>query len=562
MAAIHTLKPIILLLSCGVISVLLLPALSISPIVGFLLAGLALGPYGFNLIPNNEAIHLLGELGVVFLLFDIGLHFSLKNVWQERRGIFIFGPLQVLITAVIFFLFFLTYHQPFDITMMLSLTFALSSTAVVAQTLKENGLTGSPNSRTSLAILIFQDICAIFLLILANTIGKNTTLGTEIFYALMKCIASFVVAVILGRYLMKPLFKRLIRFNNTEVFTMIALLLVIVTGVATAQLGLSLTLGAFLTGMIIAETPFKHIIQTELRPFRFLLLSFFFVTVGMEIDINIILNDWFEVLCITITAMSIKAISIFALFRIFGERRCKATQQAALLIQGSEFLFVIIAAPAIQQVLPNHMISILVTSVAISMAISSFVFKFARTYAMRGLNQSACENDNTTITNKPRVAISGMNETGLLLASTMQHFNIPYVAIEKNYLAFLKARASGYPVVYGDKADFRFWENLGIHQFEFLIICDPDRAVATKYKDITPNRFPKLTRYVAVNSHEDMNIYRDLKMKPILTLSVPKGLEVVERILSDVSIPTEEIAHWLDTLSSEPVNTNPQDSVA
>ncbi len=314
MVPLDTLQPVIVLLASGIASVLILPRFGISPIVGFLLAGMVLGHHGLDIIPHNETIHLLAELGVVFLLFDIGLHFSLKHAWQERKTIFVLGPLQVFVTAGVFYTIGHLAGLPSDVNLVLALALSLSSTAVVSQVLSDKGMQGCPNGNMAIAILIFQDICAIFLLILVGSIGNaEISLGNQVFVALAKCGLSLGVAILFGRYLLKPIFKRLIRFDNTEVFTMVALILVLITGTATGAIGLSLTLGAFLAGMIISETPFRYIIQTELRPFRFLLLGFFFVTIGMIIDIQVLRQDWLLVLGIMAAAITIKALVIFGL---------------------------------------------------------------------------------------------------------------------------------------------------------------------------------------------------------------------------------------------------------
>ncbi|MDJ0625363.1 MAG: cation:proton antiporter [Candidatus Caenarcaniphilales bacterium] len=544
---VETLEPIIVLLGCGIASVLLLPRFGISPIVGFLVSGICLGHHGFQLIPNNETIHLMAELGVVFLLFDIGLHFSLRHVWNERKGIFVFGPLQVFITSVIFYFIGMQLGLANHINILLSLALSLSSTAVVSQVIADKGLQGTPNSNTTIAILIFQDICAIFLLILADTLGNNseTSLWTEVSIALLKCIGSFLAVVLVGKYLLKPLFQSLIKYNNSEVFTMIALFLVLLTGAATGSIGLSLSLGAFLAGMIISETPFKYIIQTELRPFRFLLLSFFFMTVGSSIDARVLLTDWFSVILTTSTIVIVKAMTVFFLFLAFKERLCNTIQQSAILFQGSEFLFVIIAVPAISTNLGTNAVSVLIASVAISMALTSFIFNLAQNLAMKVVSDSSSKDNDKGINYSPRLVIIGMNDIGHTLARAMQHFKVPYLSVERDYQNFLKARLEGYPTIYGDKADIRFWENLGIERFQYLVIAQPDIEVSRMYAPIVKERLPHLIRYVASRNEQECNEYKKLGNIPVISLGVPSGLELSERVLSDLGLKSEDIEKWI-----------------
>ena len=545
---IETLQPIIILLACGIASVMILPRLGISPIVGFLLAGLVLGHHGLGLIAHNETTHLLAELGVVFLLFDIGLHLSLRHVWQERKGIFVIGPLQMLITAGLFYLIGLNLGLPQTLNILLSFTLALSSTAVVSQVLADKNLQNCPNSSTAIAVLIFQDICAIFLLILADTMASGSdSLGSELGMAVLKCGLSFVAALLIGKYVLKPVFKQVIASNNSEVFTMIALFLVLITGMATGAVGLSLTLGAFLAGMIISETPFKHVIQTELRPFRFLLLSFFFLTVGTNIDFHVLFNDWSLVLLATAVIMAVKMAAILLLFFAMREKFVNGIQQATLLFQGSEFLFVIIATPAVSQLIDPKLANILVAAVAITMALTSFVFGFGWNWAKKMIETELTDDEEEEdVESQPVMVVVGMNRTGLTLSHAMQAFNIPYLAVERDYELFLQARTRGFPVIFGDKADLRFWENLGLNQFKFIAIADPTLELSRYYAPIAKTRFPNVVRYAALHSEKDIKEYEEMNYRPIVSAGVPHGLELAEKILSDLGISTEEIMQWVE----------------
>jgi CPA2 family monovalent cation:H+ antiporter-2 len=544
---IDTLLPVVVILGFGILSVLILPQIGLSPIVGFLLTGVALGHHGLGMIPHNETIHLLAELGVVFLLFDIGLHFSLRHLWNNKKGIFVLGPMQVLLTALVFYLIGLQIGLSQQISIVISVGLALSSTAVASQVISDNGLQGCPNSSTTFSVLIFQDICAIFLLILADTLGATTgtSLALEIGSAFAKCLACFILAILVGKYVLKPVFKYLIRFNNSEVFTMVALLLVLLTGTATASIGLSLTLGAFLAGMIISETPFKLIIQTELRPFRFLLLSLFFMTVGTNLEFHVLYREWHLIVGVTLAIMLVKSLSILAVFYLARERLSHAIQQSALLFQGSEFLLIILAMPSISQELSSTTTSVLIASVAISMALTSYAFSLANKTATRLLGQQCPHAHEDELPKTPDLVILGMNDTGHRLARAMQHFQIPYFAVEQDYADFLKARVEGFPVIYGNKADIRFWENLGVEQLRYLVVARPNIELSRNYAPIAKERFPQLKRYVGAKNSEELKEYETLDYTAIQCLGVPSGLELAERVLSDLKADSEKIDAWL-----------------
>src|SRR5512143_88671 len=293
MEQVAALQPAIILLVIGILAILLTRPLGLSPIVGYLLAGILIGPHGLRVVAENETTHLLAELGVVFLLFDIGVHFSLGHLWEARRAILGFGPLQVGLCALGLGSLALLLGLGFTQALLLGATLALSSTAVAVQTLAEHGQQNCPIGMTATAVLIFQDICAIFLLILASSLENQAMpLGGALALAALKAMLAFAAAILIGRLLIGPLFNVLAKANDAEVFTATALLIVLVTAGATGIWNLSLTLGAFLGGMIISETPYRHVIRTEVKPFRGLLLGFFFITVGMELDTSVLLRAW------------------------------------------------------------------------------------------------------------------------------------------------------------------------------------------------------------------------------------------------------------------------------
>ena len=309
MEAVEILLPAILLLLVGLLAVVLTKPVKLSPIVGYLFAGIAIGPHGFGLIEESSTTHLLAELGVVFLLFDIGLHFSLANIWDARRDILGLGPLQVLLCTACLSLLAMWAGIELSVAIVIGAALALSSTAVAVQAINELGVQRCPIGVSATAVLIFQDICAIFLLILASSMGADEgSLGTHLSVAGIKSVVAFAAALLLGRFVIGPLFKLVSQTRNEESFTALALLIVLSTAAATGEMGLSLTLGAFLAGMIISETPYRHVIQTEVKPFRGLLLGFFFITVGMSLNTQVLFEQWYWVLIVTSGLLMIKII--------------------------------------------------------------------------------------------------------------------------------------------------------------------------------------------------------------------------------------------------------------
>jgi CPA2 family monovalent cation:H+ antiporter-2 len=303
------LEPVVLLLFLGVAAAVLSRGLGLSPIVGYLALGMALGGSGFHVLEESATVEILAELGVVFLLFDIGLHFSLRHLREQARDIFGFGPVQVLFcTAGIGGVAWLLGLPPLA-AFLVGGTLALSSTAVVVRIIAERHQQNCPVGLTATAILIFQDVAAIFLLILINALGRDgSDLLTEIGMTLVKALAAFAIAAVLARIVVRPLFDLIARSNNEEVFTATALLVALAAGGATGAIGLSFTLGAFLGGMIIAETPYRPIVQAEIKPFRGLLLGFFFISVGLKLDLPALAQSWAAILGVTVALIAAKVL--------------------------------------------------------------------------------------------------------------------------------------------------------------------------------------------------------------------------------------------------------------
>ena len=547
---IHTLLPLIILLLVGVFAIALMRPLRLSPIVGYLIAGVFIGPYGMGLIRESETTHLLAELGVVFLLFDIGLHFSLGHMWDVRRDILGLGPLQVTLSAIALGGFGLLAGLELPLAVVLGIALALSSTAVAIQTIAEYDQQSCPIGANATAVLIFQDICAIFLLILANSLGgSGGSLGAALGSAGIKAAAAFAAAIFIGRFLIRPLFKLVSKLRNEEVFTAVALLVVLVTGAATGWLGLSLTLGAFLGGMIISETPYRYLIQAEVKPFRGLLLGFFFITIGMVIDTNVIIQKWPQILLGVVVLLSLKTVLTFLAALIVRAPVQNAIQLGFLLSQGSEFAFVVFGVPAVQGALGGERSSVLIAIVAASMAMTPPLAALGHRIA----TQRACKDWETqhsepavAIHGVPPVLLFGMGELGRRVADALESHSIGYTAIEKDYDHFVRANADGYPVAFGDAADPRLMETLKVSQRLTVVITVIRYEVSRDLTPIVQERYPNLRRIIAVQDEDQKAQFEALGMMAIVSRSVPRGLDLAAAVLRVHGVEEASIRHWVE----------------
>jgi monovalent cation:proton antiporter-2 (CPA2) family protein len=560
MEPVHALQPAIILLVVGILAIMLTRPARLSPIVGYLLAGVLIGPHGFGVVAENDTTRLLAELGVVFLLFDIGVHFSLGHLWDARRAILGFGPLQVGLCTLGLAGGALALGFDVMFAVLIGAALALSSTAVAVQTLAERGQQRCPVGVTATAVLVFQDICAIFLLILANSLEtRDVSLGSAFGAAALKAVAAFGTAILLGRLLIGPLFNALAKSKNEEVFTATALLTVLVAAGATGIIGLSLTLGAFLGGMIISETPYRHVIRTEVKPFRGLLLGFFFITVGMSLDTAVLFREWAQILLFLLLLLSSKTVLIFLAARVLRVPLRAAVQLGFLLSQGSEFAFVIFGMPALYDALGPERVAIAITGVAASLALTPSLAALGYQIAIRLASQelAACQGGESTVASQliPAVIIFGMGEVGRCVADGLEAHAIPYTAIEMAHDRFIRAHADGYPVAFGDLADPRLIETIQTDQRSMVVVTIARYEVSRELTPILHQRYPHLIRFVAVDTDAEKARFEMLGMKAVVIRSIPRGLDLAVAVLKEQGISDQEIYEWMHRQQEKALET-------
>jgi Kef-type K+ transport system membrane component KefB len=541
------LVPIILLLTLGVIAAVGSRAIGLSPIVGYLVLGLALSGTGVNLVADSVTIATLAELGVVFLLFDIGLHFSLGHIRTQARDIFGFGPVQVLGGTVGLGLVALAFGLSPGVAFLVSATLALSSTAVVAGLIAERHQQNCPVGLTATAILIFQDVAAIFLLIVANALGGGEAMLTAAGLALLKAAGAFGVAVLLSRVVVRPVFGIIARTRNEEVLTAMALLVALSAGWATGSLGLSLTLGAFLGGMILAETPYRAVIQSEIKPFRGLLLGFFFVSVELSLDLAALLRFWPAVIGIAVLLLAIKIVTNAAASLVFRWSVPGSTQLGFLLAQGSEFAFVILSLPAVRTLIGETQSAVLIAAVALSLAATPTLAEAGRSLAGRMRRHVVREADPEL---QPRelagpVFIAGMGRTGRTLADALTEFDIAYAAIERDEKRLREAVADGYNVVFGDFSDPRIWEPVALHGRKVTVLTAPIFEVSRELGPAVRELFPDLKRVAVVRSQEEAERFRSIGVLPVIDRSMPPGLDLAALVLAELGVDSDRIGDWM-----------------
>jgi CPA2 family monovalent cation:H+ antiporter-2 len=544
-AILNSLGPVLVLLALAVVAAIGSQAVRTSPIVGYLLLGAVITAGGFHPITSAEAVATLADLGMMFLLFDLGLHFPLPQIRQRARDIFGFGAVQVVLATVAFGLVGKALGMSWTGGILLGGALALSSTAVVARLIADRRQQNCPVGQTATAILIFQDVAGILLLVVASALGGGAQVLPTVGFALLKAALAFSVTIVVARIMVRPLFDLAARTGAEEVFTAAALFFALGAGWASGQVGLSLTLGAFLGGVALAETPYRHTVAAEIKPFRGLLLGFFFISVGASLDLQYLVRAWPWVILATAALIGVKAGTNIAASLLFRWSFPGSIQLGFLIAQGSEFAFVLLTAPAVRSLVGQDASDVAIASVALSLVATPGLAAAGRTLAGR-LRQRQARTDDPELTplSTAPVIVVGMGRRGRVVADALSQFGIPYAAVERDPRRLREAIADGYPVVFGNMADYRLWTALSARERKLSILTAPRVADEEAVSHFALATHPNLRRLAAVKSAEEAERLNALGVETVIDASALPGLDLAAFVLRELNVDDERLAAW------------------
>ncbi len=488
----------VFLVAAGVI-VPALKTLRISAVLGFLLAGLALGPFvlgrfveDFPLlewvtISDPEAAAPFAELGVLFLLFLLGLELSFQRLWALRKAVFGAGGLQAAASAAVIGVacFFIGLTGP--AALVVGLALALSSTAIVMQILSEERRVATPTGRTALAVLLMQDILVAPILILAGFLARDADggIGAALLDAAVQGAIAIVVIVLLGRFLLRPAFRLVAKVGGRDLMMAIILATVVGASLLTAEAGLSLALGAFLAGLLLGETEFKHQAEVDLEPFKGLLLGVFFTTVGLSLDLGAVWANAAIVLSGLAALLVIKFIVVYVAARLFAGGHTTALEAAFLLAPAGEFAFVILASATAGGVVDTETATVVTAIAGLSMLLTPGFAAVGRRLAVSLEAKAEAQGDQPktldSLTDlKGHVVIAGMGRVGRAIARVLETEGVEILALDRNAQRVKHVRAEGWRVYFGDASHPDILIKAGAEHAALFVVTadDPDKACA------------------------------------------------------------------------------------
>ena len=498
---IEYLTDIIILLAAAVVVVPVFQSLGLGAIPGFLVAGAMLGPSGLGYIENNDEISHLAELGVALLLFIIGIEMKPSRLWQMKGLVLGLGTLQVLVTgALITLLVHGLFVTSWKVSLLIGMALALSSTAFVLQLLTEKKLLTTAYGKPAVAVLLLQDLAVVPLLALVSLMATaELTIAEDVAYALAEALLIIILIIAAARYILNPLLKLLARFGSPEIFTASALLLVLGTAQIMENIGLSIAMGAFIAGMLIADSSYRHQITAEIQPFRGLLLGLFFMSMGMSLNIGLFLQNPGWLLLIVITLLAIKFITLWPLARVFGLNSRTSLSVAVLLAQSGEFALVLFAMANGIGLLEENLFQHLLIVVMLSMLATPLLDKLAHRLFFVSTGRDSTfpdENFQKSGNDGSAVILAGFGRMGQRIGHIMNMMKVPYVAIDRDPSLVERERAKGKPVYYGDAQRPEVLRAAGTGEAPLVIVSIDDTDATEQVVSSLHTAFPSVPVFV------------------------------------------------------------------
>ncbi|MCG8412853.1 MAG: cation:proton antiporter [Pseudomonadales bacterium] len=444
----------ITILSLSLVGVLLLRRLNMATIVAYIVVGAAIGPSGFALIASPEQFSFIAEFGVVFLLFALGLEFSLKKMLTMRFAVFGVGSFQVVVCTAVFFSVVYFWGTSFAAAIIIAGSLALSSTAIVTRELSNNRQLHSLHGQLSIGVLLLQDLVAVLFLIIVPVLGTESSGGLAPALVTAVINSALLIAILLavGLWILPPIYSEVSKSNSSEIFVLTTLVIVLLAAWLTHAFHLSMTLGAFVIGMMLGEGPTKYQIENDIRPFKDILLGLFFVTIGMNLDIGLLVVYWPRILLFTVGLILVKGVAVAAVVRFLGYSWRDSATVGFDLAQAGEFGLALMALAIANQVVPPDQASIVILIAIFSMMVSPFLIRHAATLARKLFPADSASTKKLPINLhlENHVIIGGYGRLGSMLADTLDSNGIGYVAIERDIEIVEKYRKRGKNIVYGD----------------------------------------------------------------------------------------------------------------
>ena len=547
------LTQVLVLLLASVLVVAGARRLGLPPILGYLAVGLVVGPHALGFMDESGQTHLLSEIGVMFLLFTLGLEFSWPRMVAMRREVFGLGLAQMALTTAAFSSIGMLAGLSWLVALVVGGALSMCSTAIVVRQLTEQAEINRTHGRLALSILLFQDLAFVLLLAMATLIVEGPTAQNSGTSGILRALGSGVIALLvvlfIGRVLLRPLFVEIARSKLKELFTLAVLLVVLTSAWVTERAGLSLALGGFLSGMLLAETEYRHQIEAVVRPFRELLLGLFFISLGMLLDLSLLAHNFLLVSVIVLGLISVKVGAATLAVRLFVPTNFKALRTGLILGAGGEFGVGLLTVLLQSSSLPATLLQPLLLSLVVTMLMSPFGIRYNKPVARfllreRGPPQRAIEREDAAtseVARREHVVLCGYGRVGQNIARVLESQGFEYIAVDLDLARVRPARNAGFPVIYGDSTDEDVLMACGIDTASAVVIsfANPEISVGI----VRAVRLRRADVPILVRTADDVGLAELVKAgaTEVVPETFEASLMLVSQVLMLLNVPVTRV---------------------
>lgn len=549
----HYLIDILTLLCAAVVAVPIFQRLGLGSVLGYLVAGAVVGPWGFGFIDKVSEIRHLAEFGVVFLLFVIGIELRPTRLWHMRRMVFGLGSAQVLLTGVVLAGLALLFDIPGRTAVVVGFGLALSSTAFGLQILTERGQLGTSFGRSAFSVLLLQDLAVVPLLTLVSLLGQEASLVEGMGKAVLEAVLVIAVVVLFGRFLLTPMLRLVATSRTAEVFTAAAVLAVLGTAWLMAEVGLSMALGAFLAGLMLADSHYRHQVVADIQPFRGILLGLFFMAVGMSIDFSLIGRQGLLVAGLVLGVLMIKSSLLWGLGRMMKLNNVEAVRVSLLLSQSGEFGFILFGLAQITGVMALDLFQLLTLVIALTMVTTPLMASLCKRIEI-WFTHGPDEHDVSVghlDEKKSHVIIAGFGRVGRRVARILEAGHVPYLALDSNADQVAEGRADGLSVFFGDASRVDVLKAAGAERAGMLVSTLDDATSAVRLVHCMRQNYPETPIYARGHDRNHCEELRKAGATLAISETLEASMELGRNVLQSNGIADSEVTQILDTFRNK-----------
>ncbi|WP_415063954.1 monovalent cation:proton antiporter-2 (CPA2) family protein [Bdellovibrio sp.] len=541
----HTpLLPVIVFLGSSVLLVSLFQRMGLGSILGYLAAGILIGPQMSGLITDVKYTQSLSEFGVVFLLFLIGLELQPKKLWSLRKTLLGFGGLQILFGSIVFAFVAYLFGLSGAASAVVGFALSLSSTAFSLQSLSEKKVLNTEFGRASFAILLMQDVVAIPALAIIPSLGLNSASTASVQWGAF--LFAFIGFAIFSRTLLGPFLRQVASLRSRELFTGVTLLIVMGVSYLMAHVGLSMALGAFLAGVFLSESEYRHELEADLEPFKGLLMGLFFVSVGMAVNLSLILERPLTILALAVLYMGLKGLVIFGVGRIMQLPREASRRLSSYLVQGGEFAFVIFGVGQSAKVISLEWTQTLTLIITLSMILSPFIILMDEKIQSIWMKKRPPQKYDHIEDSDNKIIIAGFGRFGQIFGRMLRSQGIGFTAIDHDTEQIELLRRFNFKVYYGDASRKEILEAAGAKKAQYFVIAVDDMMTATQIAEMVRQEYPHLKIYARARNRQHVFELMALDVEHIRRETLDSSLILTGDLLVDLGIPAERARQMVE----------------